>query len=94
MRYAYTFLGQKDGFLFRLVPTLVAEMGDAFPELKAQQELITKVIKEEEDSFLRTLDKGIALLDKAMAEIKATSSTVFRPSASSTPMASPLTSRS
>ena len=72
VRYAYTFLGQKDGFLFRLVPTLVAEMGDAFPELKAQQELITKVIKEEEDSFLRTLDKGIALLDKAMAEIKAT----------------------
>ncbi len=72
VRYAYTFLGQKEGFLYRLVPTLVEEMGDAFPELKAQQQLITKVIKEEEDSFLRTLDKGIALLDKAMAEIKAT----------------------
>ena len=71
VRYAYTFLGQKEGFLYRLVPTLVEEMGDAFPELKAQQQLITKVIKEEEDSFLRTLDKGIALLDKAMAEIKA-----------------------
>ena len=73
VRYAYTFLGQKDGFLYKLVPTLVHEMGDAFPELKAQQQLITKVIKEEEDSFLRTLDKGISLLDKAMAEIKANS---------------------
>jgi alanyl-tRNA synthetase len=71
VRYAYTFLGQKDGFLYKLVPTLVHEMGDAFPELKAQQTLITKVIKEEEDSFLRTLDKGIQLLDKAMAEVKA-----------------------
>ena len=70
VRYAYTFLGQKDGFLYKLVPTLVHEMGDAFPELKAQQQLITKVIKEEEDSFLRTLDKGIQLLDKAIAEIK------------------------
>jgi len=70
VRYAYTFLGQKDGFLYKLVPTLVHEMGDAFPELKAQQQLITKVIKEEEDSFLRTLDKGISLLDKAMEEMK------------------------
>ena len=73
VRYAYTFLGQKDGFLYKLVPTLVHEMGEAFPELKAQQQLITKVIKEEEDSFLRTLDKGIQLLDKAMAEVKANS---------------------
>ena len=73
VRYAYTFLEQKDGFIYKLVPTLVHEMGDAFPELKAQQQLITKVIKEEEDSFLRTLDKGIALLDKAMTEIKANS---------------------
>ena len=71
VRYAYTFLGQKDGFLYQLVPTLVHEMGDAFPELKAQQQLITKVIKEEEDSFLRTLDKGISMLDKAMADLKA-----------------------
>ena len=71
VRYAYTFLGQKDGFLYKLVPTLVYEMGEAFPELKAQQQLITKVIKEEEDSFLRTLDKGISMIDKAMSELKA-----------------------
>ena len=71
VRYAYTFLGQKEGFLYKLLPTLVAEMGDAFPELKAQQQLIAKVMKEEEDSFLRTLDKGIFLLDKAMEQLKA-----------------------
>jgi alanyl-tRNA synthetase len=71
VRYAYTFLGQKEGFLYKLVPTLVEEMGDAFPELKAQQQLISKVMKEEEDSFLRTLDKGISLLDKAMEQLKA-----------------------
>ena len=70
VRYAYTFLGQKEAFLYKLLPVLVDEMGDAFPELKAQQTLIGKVIKEEEDSFLRTLDKGIALLDKAMEEMK------------------------
>jgi len=70
VRYAYTFLGQKDGFLHKLVPTLVAEMGDAFPELKAQQHVITKVIKEEEDSFLRTLDKGIGMLNDAMEELR------------------------
>ena len=71
VRYAYTFLGQKEAFLYKLLPTLVEEMGDAFPELKAQQTLIGRVIKEEEDSFLRTLDKGISLLDKAMEELKA-----------------------
>ena len=70
VRYAYTFLGQKEAFLYKLLPTLVEEMGDAFPELKAQQQLIGRVIKEEEDSFLRTLDKGISLLDKAMEEVK------------------------
>ena len=71
VRYAYTFLGQKEGFLYQLVPTLVYEMGEAFPELKAQQVLITKVIKEEEDSFLRTLDKGISMLNDAMDKLKA-----------------------
>jgi alanyl-tRNA synthetase len=71
VRYAYTFLGQKEAFLFKLVPMLVHEMGDAYPELKAQRELITRVIKEEEDSFLRTLDRGIRMLDGSMAELKA-----------------------
>ena len=71
VRYAYTFLGQKEGFLYRLLPTLVHEMGDAFPELKAQQQLIGKVIKEEEESFLRTLDKGIGMLNDAMEQLKA-----------------------
>ena len=71
VRYAYTFLGQKESFLYKLLPTLVEEMGDAFPELKAQQQLIARVMKEEEDSFLRTLDKGISMLDKAMAQLKA-----------------------
>ena len=75
VRYAYTFLGQKESFLYKLVPTLVAEMGEAFPELKAQQQLISKVMKEEEDAFLRTLDKGISLLDKAMEELKAAGKT-------------------
>ena len=70
VRYAYTFLGQKEAFLYKLLPTLVEEMGDAFPELKAQQQLIGRVMKEEEDAFLRTLDKGISLLDKAMEELK------------------------
>jgi len=71
VRYAYTFLGQKEAFLYKLLPTLVEEMGDAFPELKAQQQLVAKVMKEEEDSFLRTLDKGISLLEKAMEQLKA-----------------------
>ena len=71
VRYAYTFLGQKEAFLYKLLPTLVEEMGDAFPELKAQQQLIAKVMKEEEDSFLRTLDKGIGMLNEAMDKLKA-----------------------
>ena len=75
VRYAYTFLGQKEGFLYRLLPTLVREMGDAFPELKAQQQLIGKVIKEEEESFLRTLDKGIGMLNDAMEQLKAAGKT-------------------
>jgi len=71
VRYAYTFLDQKEAFIYKLVPTLIAEMGDAYPELPAQRELITRVIKEEEDSFLRTLDRGIRMLDDSMAALKA-----------------------
>ena len=77
VRYTYTFLGQKDSFLFRLVPVLVQEMGGAFPELKAQQELITKVIKEEEESFLRTLSNGINMLSDAIDAVKAEGKTVL-----------------
>ena len=71
VRYAYTFLGQKQAFMYKLVNTLVEQMGAAFPELPAQQELITRVMKEEEDSFLRTLEKGINLLNGDMDELKA-----------------------
>lgn len=71
VRYAYTFLGQKEAFMFKLIPVLVREMGTAYPELAAQQELITRVMKEEEDSFLRTLEKGINLLSGYMDELKA-----------------------
>ena len=70
VRYAYTFLDCKEAFLYRLVDTLVAQMGEAYPELAAQQELIKKVIKEEEESFLRTLDKGISMLESLMAKAK------------------------
>ena len=75
VRYAYTFLGQKDAFMFKLVPMLVHEMGDAYPELKAQQELVTRVIKEEEDSFLRTLSNGIKMINDAMDRMKAEGTT-------------------
>ena len=66
----YTFLDQKEAFLYKLVDTLVEQMGDAYPELPAQKELIKKVIKEEEDSFLRTLDNGIRLLDSFIKKSK------------------------
>ena len=70
VRYAYTFLGQKEAFICKLVPTLVEEMGDAYPELKAQQQLITRVMKEEEESFLRTLATGIGMLDNVIEEAR------------------------
>ena len=77
VRYGYTFLGQKEAFIYRLVPVLIAEMGDAFPEIAAQKELIMKVMKEEEDSFLRTLENGIRLLNGVMEETKAEGKTVI-----------------
>lgn len=70
VRYAYTFLNCKEAFLYMLVDTLVEQMGESYPELPAQKDLIKKVIKEEEDSFLRTLDKGIHLLDVEMEKLK------------------------
>ncbi len=71
VRYAYTFLGQKEAFMFKLLPVFIFEMGRAYPELEAQRELIGRVMKEEEEAFLRTLDKGINLLNGAMDELKA-----------------------
>ncbi len=71
VRYAYTFLGQRSPFMFKLLPILTQEMGATYPELPAQQELISRVVKEEEDSFLRTLEKGIQLLNGDMDELKA-----------------------
>lgn len=75
VRYAYTFLGQKEAFMYKLINVLVHEMGAAYPEIAAQHELISRVMKEEEDSFLRTLEKGISLLNGAMDELKAHGST-------------------
>ena len=77
VRYAYTFLKQKEAFLYKLIPTLIDNMGDAYPELNAQKTLIEKVIIEEEESFLRTLETGIKLLDKVIAEAKADNTTVI-----------------
>ena len=77
VRYAYTFLGQKEAFMYKLLPVFIGEMGGAYPELVAQRELIGRVMKEEEDSFLRTLDKGINLLNGAMDELKAHGETVL-----------------
>lgn len=71
VRYAYTFLSQKEAFMYKLMPTLIQEMGEAYPELPGQRELIGRVMKEEEDSFLRTLDKGINMLTTAMDALKA-----------------------
>ena len=75
VRYGYTFLGQKQAFMYKLLPVLIDNMGEAYPELKTQQTLIEKVIKEEEDSFLRTLETGIRLLEKTMNEAKAAGKT-------------------
>lgn len=68
VRYGYTFLGMHDSFMYRLIPTLIEVMGEAYPELPAQQTLIEKVMKEEEESFLRTLETGIKMLEKNLPD--------------------------
>ena len=70
VRYGYTFLAQKTAFMYKLIPALIENMGDAYPELKHQQTLIKKVVKEEEEAFLRTLETGMRLLDKVMDDTK------------------------
>ena len=70
VRYGYTFLDRREAFLYRLVPQLITDMGEAYPELAKQEQQITPVIKAEEEAFLRTLDKGIGLLDKLMADAR------------------------
>ena len=77
VRYGYTFLGQKQAFMYRLIPTLIDNMGGAYPELAAQQTLVERVIKEEEEAFLRTLETGIRLLDKVMTDARAAGNTVI-----------------
>ena len=72
VRYGYTFLGFTEPFLCRLIPQLVADMGEAYPELPAQQKLIENVIREEENAFLRTLDRGIRMLEDNMQRNAAT----------------------
>ena len=69
VRYGYTFLNRRKAFMYQLLPALIDTMGDAYPELIAQQDLISKVMKEEEESFLHTLDTGIHLLEKKVEEL-------------------------
>ena len=70
VRYGYTFLGFKEAFMYNLIPVLIKNMGEAYPELISQKELIMKVTKEEEESFLRTLSNGIRLLENVMDDSK------------------------
>ncbi len=72
IRYGFTFLGTKEPFINKLVAVLATQMGEFFPEIKSQQQLVTNVIREEETSFLRTLEQGLQLLDKVVAETKGT----------------------
>ena len=69
VRYGYTFLGRREAFMYALLPTLIESMGGAYPELIAQKDLIQKVMREEEEGFLRTLEAGIKLLDKKIEEL-------------------------
>lgn len=77
VRYGYTFLSQKHAFMYKLIDVLIESMGEAYPELIAQKELIEKVIKEEEEAFLRTLETGIRLLDKTIEDAKGSNKTVI-----------------
>ena len=77
VRYGYTFLGRREAFMYSLLPILIETMGDAYPELIAGRELIAKVMREEEESFLRTLETGIRLLDKQIEEAKKAGKTVL-----------------
>ena len=90
VRYAYTFLGQKEAFLYRLIDTLIESMGEAYPELVHQRELIMKVTKEEEDSFLRTLENGIRMLENAIAAARKDGKSEISESPSSCPPLSAL----
>lgn len=76
VRYGYTFLGFKEAFMYRLVDTLIESMGEAYPEIKAQADLIKHVTKEEEDAFLRTLETGMKLIEKVIADTKAAGKTI------------------
>ena len=76
VRYGYTFLGFREAFMYRLIDTLIESMGEAYPEIKAQADLIKHVTKEEEDAFLRTLETGMKLIEKVIADTKAVGKTV------------------
>jgi alanyl-tRNA synthetase len=76
VRYGYTFLGFREAFMYRLIDTLIESMGEAYPEIKAQADLIKHVTKEEEDAFLRTLETGMKLIEKVIADTKAANKTV------------------
>ena len=76
VRYGYTFLGLKTAFMYKLIDTLDESMGEAYPELPQQSELIKRVIKEEEEAFLRTLETGMRLINKVIADTKAAGKTV------------------
>ncbi len=78
VRYAFNYLGQKDPFLYKLLPALVEVMGDAYPELKRNFDLIKKVMIEEEQAFLRTLGVGIKLLTQVINEVKKKNEKVIR----------------
>ena len=72
IRYAFTFLNKKEPFIYKLITTLGKQMGETFPEILAQKQLIINVVKEEEQSFLRTLDQGLMLLDRIIEQTDGT----------------------